>query len=86
MNALVQHGNVLGIDDGKWNWSVGRKQFKYAMVWVRSSVPVSDGMFLKVEAVFKPNHKTQNVIGYIPAAKKTKKTFVFTAHYDHLGR
>ncbi len=27
--------------------------------------------------------KTQNIIGFIPG--KTKKTIVFTAHYDHLG-
>ncbi len=29
---------------------------------------------------------TSNVIGYIPAQKPTTKSFLFTAHYDHLGQ
>lgn len=29
---------------------------------------------------------TSNVIGYIPAQKTTTKSFLFTAHYDHLGQ
>jgi Zn-dependent M28 family amino/carboxypeptidase len=32
------------------------------------------------------NHTARNVIGYLPATKKSKKTIMITAHYDHLGR
>src|SRR5690606_27479201 len=39
-----------------------------------------------LRAEFVKNYRTQNVIGYLPAARRTKKTIVFTAHYDHLGR
>jgi len=32
------------------------------------------------------NYKTQNVIGYVRGKIYPEKYFVFTAHYDHLGR
>ena len=32
------------------------------------------------------NYPTQNVIGYIPGKTEPDSFFVFTAHYDHLGR
>jgi Zn-dependent M28 family amino/carboxypeptidase len=31
-------------------------------------------------------YASRNVIAYLPAKKKSKKTIVYTAHYDHLGR
>ncbi|MCC5945173.1 MAG: M20/M25/M40 family metallo-hydrolase [Bernardetiaceae bacterium] len=32
------------------------------------------------------NYRSQNVIGYVEGRKHPDKFFVFTAHYDHLGR
>lgn len=39
-----------------------------------------------VEAKYRPYIKTQNVIGFIPSAEPSDSFFVFSAHYDHLGR
>ncbi len=39
---------------------------------------------VKIKSKFKKKHKTQNVIGYIKGEVDT--FFVFTAHYDHIGR
>ncbi|MEA3446430.1 MAG: M28 family peptidase [Bacteroidota bacterium] len=39
---------------------------------------------VRIKSRFRRKHKTQNVIGYIPG--KVDTFFVFTAHYDHIGR
>ncbi|PLX03487.1 MAG: aminopeptidase, partial [Marinilabiliales bacterium] len=38
---------------------------------------------IAIDQEFKPNYKTQNVIGYIQG--KSDSIIMFTAHYDHLG-
>ncbi len=86
MPILTPYFCVIAMDDSKWNWSVGREQLKNPIVLVKSTVSITNKTHLTVDATFKSIHKTQNVIGYIPANKKTKKTIVYTAHYDHLGR
>lgn len=86
MRQIAAYACVFMRNEGKWNWSVGREQYAYPIVWVNKDIPVQNGMKLTVDAKFNPKHQTQNVIGYIPGLKKSKKTFVFTAHYDHLGR
>jgi hypothetical protein len=37
-------------------------------------------------SISKQMKQTSNVIGYIPAQRPTTKSFLFTAHYDHLGQ
>jgi hypothetical protein len=37
-------------------------------------------------SISKQKKQTSNVIGYIPAQKPTTKSFLFVAHYDHLGQ
>jgi Zn-dependent M28 family amino/carboxypeptidase len=32
------------------------------------------------------SHLARNVIGYLPAKRKTNQTILISAHYDHLGR
>jgi hypothetical protein len=39
---------------------------------------------LRIKSKFKKRYKTQNVVAYIPG--KVDSFFVFTAHYDHIGR
>ena len=43
---------------------------------------------LDIDNEFKTDHRTQNVIAYVPGAhaKKSSKYIVFSAHYDHLGK
>ncbi len=41
---------------------------------------------LNIDALAIEYYSSQNVIAYIKSKKKSKKTVVFTAHYDHLGR
>jgi aminopeptidase YwaD len=78
---------VIELTNKKFTWSVGRNQLKFPLVQIQDSIYIAnEPLEFKVKAIFKKGHQSQNVIGYLPAEKKCRKTLVFTAHYDHLGR
>lgn len=41
---------------------------------------------MRLNAEMKSNLRTQNVIGYLPAHKKTDEYIIISAHYDHMGK
>ena len=49
------------------------------------SEPISS-IDYNIEAEFKSRVRTQNVISMIPSEEPSDSFFLFTAHYDHLGR
>lgn len=77
---------VVVITDKKFTWSVSGKQLVNPIFEIQADVADGAPIYVKLDAVLKKEHRTKNVIGYLPAQKKTKSTIVFTAHYDHLGR
>lgn len=83
---LAQFIPVVIITNQKFTWSVSGEQLKNPIFEIQSDVADGTPITIKLDAVLKTEHQTKNVIGYLPAKKKTKKTIVFTAHYDHLGR
>jgi aminopeptidase YwaD len=83
---LAQFIPVVIITNQKFTWSVSGEQLKYPIFEIQSDVADGTPITIELDAVLKTQHETKNVIGYLPAKKKTKKTIVFTAHYDHLGR
>lgn len=89
MAALNDEFLVVELIDDKFTWSVEGEQAKHPLVQVQKSEVRIDGnsftIQLDVEAKL-VNHIARNVVAYIPAKKKTKKCFVFSAHYDHLGQ
>jgi len=83
---LTQYLPVIEITDKKFTWSVSRNQLKHVFFQVKKEAFKAGIEYeVLIDADLK-NHTTQNVIGFLPAKKKAKKTIVFTAHYDHLGR
>lgn len=85
--TLAQQLHVLVITDEKFTFSVGNEPFSYSLVYVKG-YKYKDVSSIKtnIQSRFKENYLSSNVIGTIPALKKTKKTIVITAHYDHLGK
>ena len=69
----------------KLSWHTSQTQSNHAIVEILTSAFQEGEIHINVVAVLK-NHTARNVIAEIPAKKKAKKTIVFTAHYDHLGR
>ena len=67
------------------SWHTSQRQLKHALIEVNRDSFEEGEIELKVKAVLK-KHTARNVIADIPASGKAKRTIVFTAHYDHLGR
>lgn len=80
---------IIELVDTKFTWSVSQEQGRFPLLQVQAGAldaSLDDWCFqIKVDAKM-VNHKARNVIAYIPAKKKSKKYFVFSAHYDHLGQ
>lgn len=85
--ALRRSGAVVFIEDNKLTWSVGRSQLHIPVIIIlKKSLPEHFSKIkFKMKAVFQPEHKTQNVIGYIKGKTLPDSFIVFSAHYDHLG-
>ena len=77
--------------NSKFTWSVSETAYKFPFIQIQESVfkihfqSNSTAVSFDIDAQIK-NHTARNVIGYLPATKKSKKTIMITAHYDHLGR
>jgi len=67
------------------SWYLSQKQLNNVVVEIHKDVFQEGEVKINVEAKLK-QHTARNVMAEIPAKGKTKKTIVFTAHYDHLGR
>lgn len=87
--TLGQSMPVIELVDTKFTWSVSQEQSRFALLQVQSSAldaSLDEWVFrIRVDAKMM-NHTARNVIAYVPAKKKSKKYFVFSAHYDHLGQ
>lgn len=78
---------VFEITDKKFTYSVANAQLKYPLIQIQDSIFQQDASFLiNIESTFIKDYSSRNVFGYLPAQKKTKKTIIYSAHYDHLGR
>lgn len=84
---LAQFIPVIAITDKKFTWSVSGEQLKYPVFELKADSYVDNANIeVKLFAKLIEKHTARNVIAYLPAKKKSKKTIFFTAHYDHLGR
>ena len=87
LNALLGSGKVSIALKDKLTWSVGQKQNDFVLFEVlRSSILKPKEIEYSVVSHINPNHKTQNVIGYIRGSVYPDSFIVYTAHYDHLGQ
>lgn len=87
--TLGQSMPIIELVDTKFTWSVSQEQSRFALLQVQSiAIDASRDEWIfqiRVDAKMR-NHTARNVIAYVPAKKKSKKYFVFSAHYDHLGQ
>jgi aminopeptidase YwaD len=80
---------IIELVDTKFTWSVSQEQNRFPLIQVQAGALDAslDDWYFQIQVDAKTvNHKARNVIAYIPAKKKSKKYFVFSAHYDHLGQ
>lgn len=84
--ALVTYFPVISITSEKFMFSVSDKQLNHALIYLHKDAFVQGGTIeTKLTSQIKNNHTSRNVFALLPAKRKTKKTLLITAHYDHLG-
>lgn len=84
---LAQFVPVIELTNAKFTWSVAGEQLKFPIFQLKGTKFEQESEFnVHLDAELVQSHTARNVIGYLPATKKAKKTIVFSAHYDHLGR
>lgn len=78
---------VIEITNQKFSWSVSDQQLKNPLIQIQDSIFSKTSSFtISIDAQLVKDYTSRNVFAYLPAKKKSKKTVVYTAHYDHLGR
>jgi aminopeptidase YwaD len=84
---LARYTAIIEVTAEKFTWAISDHVLKYPLIYVKPGLlNEGDELQLNIEAKFIKNYTSRNVVAYLPAKKKSKKTIVYTAHYDHLGR
>lgn len=70
----------------KFTWSVGRTKSKFPVIRIQDSICSKiKKLDIHINAKHVKKFKTKNVVAKI-SGKRSDSCFVYTAHYDHLGR
>ena len=78
---------IIEIVQSKFTWSVASEQLKFPIIQLQDSVYQQNAHYtVHIDAIELANFTSKNVIAYLPGKNKKLAPFVFTAHYDHLGR
>jgi Iap family predicted aminopeptidase len=78
---------VIEIVQSKFTWSVASEQQQFPIIQLQDSVYQQDSHYtIHIDAIELSNFTSKNVIAFLPGKNKKLAPFVFTAHYDHLGR
>jgi hypothetical protein len=84
---LTSTAPVIEVIDSKYSWSVAQESTEYPFLILQDSVFNNSMSRVKIEIDSRlKTHKARNVIGFLPAKRKTLKTILLSAHYDHLGQ
>lgn len=90
LEKIAKYAPVMEVVNTKLMWSVSGKAHNFPYIQIQETAfknyfLSNSTVTFAIDAQIK-NHTARNVIGYLPATKKAKKTIMITAHYDHLGR
>jgi aminopeptidase YwaD len=86
--SIHKHKGIFIINSSKLTWHISRKVSETPIIYLDNkfnSVEIKT-IELLIKNKFCKNVKTQNVIGYVEGTEIPDSFFVFTAHYDHLGK
>jgi len=83
----VQIKGVIIYSKNKLTWNSSSVQTTRPIIYLTKEMNVSSLNTAKIaiDAEYKTNYETQNVVGIIEGSAKPDSVIVLTAHYDHLG-
>lgn len=86
LHKIAKFAPVVEVVNTKFTWSVSDEAYAFPFIQIQDSV-FKDAKEISYSIDAKTiQHQARNVMGFLPAKKKSKQTIVITAHYDHLGR
>lgn len=78
---------TIEVTNDKFTYSVSDEQLMFPLIYLKADQYLEGEHYrIDIESKKVKNYTSRNVIAYLPAKKRTKRTIVYTAHYDHLGR
>lgn len=78
---------VFLVTEDKFTWSVSDEVLLAPYILLKPGTwNEGESITLNIDQQFKVNYTSRNVMAMIKGKGCSKKTIVFTAHYDHLGR
>lgn len=83
-----KHKGIIIIKSSKLTWHISNRVHNIPTIYLNqdfASTKFSE-IELTIKTKFEKNIKTKNVIAYIEGTEIPDSFFVFTAHYDHLGK
>ncbi|MEY4603988.1 MAG: hypothetical protein RIT43_1280 [Bacteroidota bacterium] len=84
--TLAAFSHTVVWTNEKFTWSVASEQLNYPLIYVQGTVPLQKELMLDVQSQLQKNYSSNNVVGFLPSSRFSRKTLVLSAHYDHLGR
>ncbi len=85
-NAFTTKG-IIESDTGKLTWDAAQDTIPFLRLQLHSSQPSKQTKIkVDIDASFKRNYLSRNVMAFIPGSVSSDTFIVFTAHYDHLGQ
>jgi aminopeptidase YwaD len=82
---LAAYSHTVVWTNQKLTWSVASEQSPYTVLQISGNVLLKNEIHVNIEAEKHISYSSRNVIGYLSASRRTKRTIVLCAHYDHLG-
>jgi hypothetical protein len=78
---------IIESDTGKLTWDAAHDTIPFLRLQLRHAQPVKDTKIkVDIDATYKRNYLSRNVMAFIPGSVSSDTFIVFTAHYDHLGQ
>ena len=85
----ANHFPVIKVNNNKLTWGAGRRQYQFPIIEMNAELVLGkSSVNIDIQNEYIENYKTQNVVAFVKGSKSnsSKKTKVFTSHYDHLGQ
>jgi len=87
LHVLAAGYPIIELTQDKLTWSVSQEKMEqpYLLVFQHPELAECKEVKINITQIWESNHTAANIVGYLPADKKSDEFLVLSAHYDHLG-
>lgn len=87
LHELAAEYPIIEMTQDKLTWSVSQEKMDhpYLLVFQHPELAACKKVKINITQIWESSHTAANIVGYLPANKKSDEFLVLSAHYDHLG-